>query len=73
MKPSQSLCGVFLLIALTLCVNQAFSQGKFELSAGLGMPEFYNIKARYGQNVQVGLCVGGYIGHGLFGSDDIVV
>lgn len=46
-----------LLIVLILFVNKVFSQGKFELSGGLGVPEYNNLKLRYGQNLQVGACV----------------
>jgi hypothetical protein len=46
-----------LLIVLILPVNKVFSQSKFELSGGLGVPEYNNLKLRYGKNLQVGACV----------------
>lgn len=56
-----------------MIMNPIFSQSKFELSTGLGVPEFINVKAKYGQNLQVGLCIGGYAGQGFFGSQKIFV
>jgi hypothetical protein len=62
---------LFVLIGL-LIVNQISSQSKFEISAGIGAPEFYNLKIKYGHNLQAGICIGAYIGHGLVGSDKII-
>ena len=53
--------------------NQTATGSKFELSGGLGGPELLNVKIKYGQNLQMGICIGGYIGHGLFRSDEIIV
>jgi hypothetical protein len=46
-----------LFIVLIISINQVFSQSKFEISGGLGVPEYDNLKIRYGQNIQVGACV----------------
>ena len=62
-----------LSFGLLIIKDPTYSQSKLELSGGLGEPEFFNVRIKYGQNLQVGICVGGYIGHGLFGSDEIVV
>ena len=64
---------LILIFGFLLIVNPIFSQSKFEISAGLGGPEFFNLKAKYGQNLQVGICVGGFAGHGFFGSHEIFV
>lgn len=72
MKTSPILLRIILFTILILSVNQALSQSKFVLSGGLGEPEFYHLKIKYGQNFQVGLVIGGYVGHGLFGSDNII-
>jgi len=47
-----------LLLILILSVNKVFSQSKFDLSGGLGMPELINARLKYGQKIQIGLCVG---------------
>ena len=47
-----------LLLILILSVNQVFSQSKFELSGGIGMPELINARLKYGQKIQIGVCVG---------------
>jgi hypothetical protein len=62
-----------LLFGLFFINVPTFSQSKFVLSAGIGEPEFFNVKIKYGQNLQFGICVGGYIGHGLWGSNKIIV
>ncbi len=58
-----------LFIALIISINEVFSQGKFEISAGLGVPEYNTIKIRYGQKIQVGVSVHFYYdkGGGIFG------
>lgn len=72
MKPN-ILKWLVLFLGFLLIVNPIFSQSKFELSAGIGGPEFFNGKAKYGQNLQVGICVGGFAGNGFFGSKEIFV
>jgi hypothetical protein len=47
-----------LLLGLLLMNNPIFSQSKFELSGGFGIPELLNVKARYGHNLQVGASIG---------------
>jgi len=61
-----------LLVAGFLLSDPAFSQRLFEASMGLGGPEFFNIKIRYGESLQAGVCVGGYIGHGLSNSNKTI-
>jgi hypothetical protein len=48
---------IILFVMLILSAAQAFPQGKFEISGGLGLPELTNIKLKYGQNIQVGACL----------------
>ena len=55
-----------LLILLILPVNKVFSQSKFTLSGGLGMPELFNVRLKYGQKIQIGACIGLATGE-LFG------
>jgi hypothetical protein len=57
MKTSPVLLRTILFVILILSVTQAFPQGKFEISGGLGLPDFYNVKFKYGQNIQVGACL----------------
>jgi len=47
-----------LFLLVLLLNNPVCSQSKFEVSAGLGMPELINVKAKYGQNIQVGASLG---------------
>ncbi|MGD0342000.1 MAG: hypothetical protein ABSA76_09880 [Bacteroidales bacterium] len=35
-----------------------FSQGKFEISGGVGFPDMSNLKIRYGNNMQIGVSCG---------------
>ena len=58
-----------LFIVLIISINEAFSQSKFEISGGLGVPEYNNLKIRYGQNIQVGASIHFYYdkGGGIFG------
>ena len=82
----KTFCRTIIIVGiLMLCTNRLLAQNtqtqptqaatgsKFELSAGFGEPEFFNVKIKYGQNLQMGICIGGIIGHGLFGSDKITV
>jgi hypothetical protein len=55
MKNSSVLSRIILFAILILSAVQAFPQGKFEISGGLGLPELSNIKLKYGQNVQLGV------------------
>jgi hypothetical protein len=58
----------FSILGFVLSINQVFSQGnidevysqdKFELSGGFGLPEAYNIRIKYGgRNVKIALGVG---------------
>jgi hypothetical protein len=57
MKSSNFLFRLIVLIILIHPVDKVFSQNKFYLSAGLGVPEYSNIKLKYGQKLQVGACV----------------
>jgi hypothetical protein len=63
MKISSSLLKIFLFAGFFLCDNTVFSQGKFEISGGLGIPELFNARVKYGQNIQVGACLGFYTGN----------
>jgi hypothetical protein len=45
-----------LLAMCILIASQAYSQKKLEIAAGLGVPEYTNLKIRYGQNFQAGTC-----------------
>jgi hypothetical protein len=56
MKTCSSLLKIILLTGLFLCDNTVFSQGKFELSGGMGWPEMTNLKIKYGKIIQVGIC-----------------
>jgi hypothetical protein len=47
-----------LFIGLILSDNPIKAQGKLELSGGLGMPELFNLKMKYGKDVQIGASVG---------------
>ena len=60
MKTSPILFRAALIVALILFANQAFSQKKFELSGGYGVPELFNLGIRYGQNTQIGAYGGLY-------------
>ena len=57
MKNSPVLLRTILFAILILSAAQALPQGKFEISGGLGLPDIYNVKLKYGQNVQVGASV----------------
>jgi hypothetical protein len=56
MKSSICCFRSILLLVFVLSVNQVFSQSKFELSGGIGVPEYNNLKLKYGRNFQVGAC-----------------
>jgi hypothetical protein len=47
-----------LLIGLLLISNPLYSQSKFDLSGGFGYPELFNLRVNYGQNIEIGACVG---------------
>ena len=57
MRTSAILLRTILLAIIILSANQAFPQGKFEISGGLGAPEMINLRLKYGQNIQVGTCL----------------
>jgi hypothetical protein len=48
---------IFFLIIL-FSDNLLFSQGKFEVSAGFGLPEYFNIKIKFGGKFQAGASFG---------------
>lgn len=58
MKPSLYLLKSIMPIVLILSGYPVKAQGKLELSGGFGMPELIDLKMKYGQNVQIGACVG---------------
>ena len=60
MKTLSILFRTILLTSLILSANQTFSQSKFELSGGYGVPELFNIGIKYGQNTQIGAYGGFY-------------
>lgn len=63
-------CFRYILLALLILpVNKLFSQSKFELSGGLGIPEYGDLKFKYGQNFQIGACAHFWYdkGGGIFG------
>ena len=45
-----------LLLGLVIFNNIVYSQKKVEISGGLGFPENINLKVKYGNNIQIGLC-----------------
>jgi hypothetical protein len=47
-----------ILVELLIFTNVLFSQHKFDLSTGFGMPDYINIKIKYGNRVQFGAGVG---------------
>jgi hypothetical protein len=48
-----------LILSGLLFLNKcAFSQSRFEISGGYGLPEVINLKVKYGQNFQIGLSQG---------------
>lgn len=47
-----------ILVVLLLFTNRLFSQNKFELSTGFGMPDYINLKIKYGSRFQFGAGVG---------------
>ena len=58
MRPSTLALKIFISIGSILIGYQGFSQGKFELSGGVGIPELINMKINYGQDIQAGASVG---------------
>jgi hypothetical protein len=58
MRPSTLALKIFISIGSIIYGYQGFSQGKFELSGGVGIPELINMKLNYGQNIQVGASMG---------------
>jgi hypothetical protein len=59
-----------LFLGLLILTNSGFSQSKTEASLGFGWPELINTRIRYGQDIQVGVCVG-FIAFEFF--DELVV
>ncbi|MEI6276096.1 MAG: hypothetical protein WCP08_08900 [Prolixibacteraceae bacterium] len=49
---------ILLLTGFIFTVKPAFTQSKFELSGGLGVPEYLNARIKYGQKIQAGVCAG---------------
>ena len=47
-----------LLFIILFSHSLLFSQGKFEISGGLGLPEYFNIKLKYGGTFQAGTGLG---------------
>jgi hypothetical protein len=47
-----------ILILSVLLSNHLYSQSKFEISGGAGLPELLNIKIKYGLNFQIGTSIG---------------
>ncbi len=47
-----------ILVVLLFLTNVLFSQNKFELSTGFGMPDYINLKIKYGSRFQFGAGVG---------------
>jgi hypothetical protein len=60
MRSSIYIFNSILLIGLILSDNPIDAQGKLELSGGFGMPELFNLKMKYGKDVQIGASVGIY-------------
>jgi hypothetical protein len=58
MKQSSLFLKAILLAGLILADYPVFSQSKFELSGGLGIPELINGRIKYGGNLQIGVCAG---------------
>jgi len=56
MKTSTLTLKIILLAGFILSDNPVFSQGKFEMSVGVGFPEMINLKIKYGKDIQIGLC-----------------
>jgi hypothetical protein len=55
MKTSALILKLIILAGLILSNNLVSSQSKFEISSGLGYPEFINAKIKYGKVFQIGL------------------
>ena len=55
-----------LFLGLLLNFSPIYSQNKYEMSAGIGVPELINARIKYGQNFQVGACFG-FISGNMFG------
>jgi len=45
-------------VVIFLTAGSLFSQGKFEVSAGIAWPEWTNLKVNYGRNFQIGVNIG---------------
>ena len=60
MKLSTLLSKIILVTSIIFSVNPGYSQGKIELSGGIGLPELFNLKLKYGQNTQIGVFTGFY-------------
>jgi hypothetical protein len=45
-----------LLTGLLIFNETVFSQSKVEISGGFGIPEYLNLKVKYGSNIQIALC-----------------
>jgi hypothetical protein len=58
MKKRVLLVIIILLAEVVLINKQVFSQGKFEISAGIGWPDAINLKIKYGNVFQIGLSQG---------------
>lgn len=58
MKTTPILLRVILFAILILSVTQAFPQSKFEISGGLGLPVFTNLRIKYGNDLKIGACIG---------------
>jgi hypothetical protein len=60
MRTSPIFLRTILFAIIILSVNQAFAQSKIEISGGFGYVEFFNGRFKYGQNIQMGACIGFY-------------
>jgi hypothetical protein len=58
MKISKLILKIILLAGLIFLDNKIYSQGKFQISTGIGFPDMTNIKIRYGNNIQIGASFG---------------
>ncbi|MCX6262065.1 MAG: hypothetical protein NTY95_14750 [Bacteroidia bacterium] len=55
MKTSTFLAKMVLFAGVILSETPVFSQSKFEISGGVGIPEMTSLKIKYGKVIQIGL------------------
>ncbi len=51
---------MILMAGLLLVNNPVYSQNKYEVAFGVGVPELLSARIKYGRNLQVGVCAGFY-------------